>query len=85
MTVNPATLPANAQETFDLDGIATANTANRMLALGQAATDVDFGYDVPADLTITKTDGNLTYTAGTAISYAITATNVGPAAVTGAS
>ena len=41
-TVNPATLPANLAQTFDVDGVATANTAD--LALTASRSDVDFGY-----------------------------------------
>ena len=44
VTVNTATLPDNFIQTFDLDGLATANTAARTLAPAEAATDVDFGY-----------------------------------------
>ncbi|MGB8861559.1 MAG: SdrD B-like domain-containing protein [Ilumatobacteraceae bacterium] len=36
--------PAGVNQTFDLDGIATPNTASTMLTPGQARTDVDFGY-----------------------------------------
>src|SRR6185312_8997492 len=37
-------LPAGYTPTFDLDGIATANTASFTLAAGASRTDVDFGY-----------------------------------------
>jgi uncharacterized protein (DUF2141 family) len=39
-----STLPAGTAPTFDLDGIATANTATFSLTAGQNRTDVDFGY-----------------------------------------
>jgi hypothetical protein len=42
-----STVPAGYAETYDLDGIATANQATLALAAGQNRTDVDFGYSVP--------------------------------------
>ncbi|MFY9821172.1 MAG: SdrD B-like domain-containing protein [Thermoanaerobaculia bacterium] len=39
-----SSLPAGYAPTFDLDGIATANTASFTLNAGQSRTDVDFGY-----------------------------------------
>ncbi len=44
VTVNSATLPAGLTQTFDLDGLATPNTATAPLAEGENRTDVDFGY-----------------------------------------
>jgi uncharacterized repeat protein (TIGR01451 family) len=39
------TPPSNSTQTYDLDGIGTAHTANNIaLALGENRTDVDFGY-----------------------------------------
>jgi len=43
-TVVTSTLPGNVNPTFDLDGLGTANGADRTLADGEAATNVDFGY-----------------------------------------
>ena len=43
-TVKVSGLPAGTAETYDLDGIATANQATFTLAAGQNRTDVDFGY-----------------------------------------
>jgi hypothetical protein len=42
-----ASLPAGVAETYDLDGVATANQATFVLAAGQNRTDVDFGYRTP--------------------------------------
>ena len=39
-----SSLPAGVAETYDLDGIASANQATFTLAAGQHRTDVDFGY-----------------------------------------
>jgi large repetitive protein len=39
-----STLPAGSVETYDLDGVASANQATLTLTAGQARTDVDFGY-----------------------------------------
>ena len=43
-TVKVSGLPAGVSETYDLDGVATANQATFSLAAGQNRTDVDFGY-----------------------------------------
>jgi hypothetical protein len=43
-TVRVASLPAGVSETYDLDGLASANQAAFALAAGQNRTDVDFGY-----------------------------------------
>jgi hypothetical protein len=42
-----SSLPAGSTQTFDLDGVATANQASFALAAGQSRTDVDFGYRIP--------------------------------------
>ncbi len=42
--VDPSTLPAGYSQTFDLDGAATANTADAALAASEVRDDVDFGY-----------------------------------------
>ncbi len=42
--VVPGTLPAGAAQTYDLDGLGTANVASVILGGGQDRTDVDFGY-----------------------------------------
>ena len=39
-----SSLPAGVAETFDLDGVASANQATFTLAAGANRTDVDFGY-----------------------------------------
>jgi hypothetical protein len=43
-TVRVSNLPAGVAETYDLDGVATANQASFTLAAGTSRTDVDFGY-----------------------------------------
>ena len=43
VSVNPATLPANFVQTFDLNG-PLDNSATRTLAVNENAVDVDFGY-----------------------------------------
>jgi hypothetical protein len=43
VTVDPASLPAGTVATFDVDGVATPNTASVILGAGDARTDVDFG------------------------------------------
>src|SRR5206468_5292420 len=48
-----------------------------------SATDTD-ALTPQGDLSVTKTDGSATYTAGTPITYTIVVTNSGPSFVTGA-
>ncbi len=45
-SVRVVNLPAGLMETYDLDGLVTANIASFTLAAGQNRTDVDFGYKV---------------------------------------
>ena len=44
VVVDAGTLPADLAQTFDLDGLATANGATTSLAAGEDRVDVDFGY-----------------------------------------
>jgi hypothetical protein len=44
ITIDPSTLPAGAIQTYDLDGLATPNTATITLDTGEVNLDVDFGY-----------------------------------------
>ena len=91
-------LVSGANITFTLSGTVLSgatgnltNTANVTTPPGvtdptpgnNTGTDTDTP-NPKADLQLTKTDGNLTYTAGNAVSYTIVATNVGPSDVTGA-
>ena len=60
-TVKVSGLPAGTAETFDLDGVATANQATFTLTAGQNRTDVDFGYKNTGsvgDRVWTDTNGN---------------------------
>jgi fimbrial isopeptide formation D2 family protein/uncharacterized repeat protein (TIGR01451 family) len=43
-TVDTASLPNGLTQTYDLDGVNTANQATTSLTAGQNRTDVDFGY-----------------------------------------
>jgi uncharacterized repeat protein (TIGR01451 family) len=52
-------------------------------AANNSATDTD-GVAATADLSVTKTDGVTTATAGGSVTYTITASNAGPSAATGA-
>ena len=42
-----STLPAGMAETYDLDGVASADQATFALAAGASRADVDFGYRIP--------------------------------------
>ncbi len=44
VTIDPSTLPANVNQTFDLDGLGTPNQAILNLGTDQTNLDVDFGY-----------------------------------------
>ncbi|HHL34881.1 MAG TPA: hypothetical protein ENJ30_11000, partial [Desulfobulbaceae bacterium] len=44
VTVDPATLPAGMEETFDIDGTGSADTAQVTIGDNEANLDVDFGY-----------------------------------------
>ena len=44
VAVDASTLPADLAQTFDADGLATANSATVPLAAGENRVDVDFGY-----------------------------------------
>jgi uncharacterized repeat protein (TIGR01451 family)/fimbrial isopeptide formation D2 family protein len=58
--INPATLPSNVTQTFDLNG-PLDNSATRTLTTGENATDVDFGYRGAASIGDTvwyDVDGN---------------------------
>ena len=94
----PVSLVSGANITFTLTGTVLSsatgnltNTANITTPPGvtdptpgnNTATDTDTPNPL-ADLQITKTDGNATYTPGTGITYTIVARNVGPSDVTGA-
>ena len=48
VTVDPLTVPAGYVQTYDLDGIGTANKASFTLTAGQTKLDVDFGYRAPS-------------------------------------
>ncbi len=49
VTVDVMTVPAGYVQTYDLDGIGTANTTAFALAAGQSKLDVDFGYNSPSN------------------------------------
>jgi len=44
ITIDPNTLPAGTIQTYDLDGLATPNTATLTLNTGEVNLKVDFGY-----------------------------------------
>jgi uncharacterized repeat protein (TIGR01451 family) len=70
---------------FNADGkpdLAVATPDQQIFTTGIAAILLNSGCST--DLSITKTDGQTTVTAGTSVTYTITASNAGPAAATGA-
>lgn len=97
VTVN---LPANGQITIVINGIVAAGTTGTLTNVATVnppptvpdpnpSNNTDDDVDNPpsgttTDLSIVKTDGLTEYTPGGAITYTITASNLGPAAVTGA-
>lgn len=78
--VDTTTLPPRVTQTYDLDGIGTANIATATLALGQNRTDVDFGYyqapEAPG-LGITKSADVTDIVPGESVTYTYTITNTG--------
>ncbi len=44
ITVDPTTLPGGMRQSYDIDGIATANIANVVLGYGEDNRNTDFGY-----------------------------------------
>ncbi|MEN6645467.1 MAG: SdrD B-like domain-containing protein [Armatimonadia bacterium] len=78
--VDAATLPPRVTQTYDLDGIGTANIATATLALGQNRTDVDFGYyqapEAPG-LSITKEANVTDIVPGQSVTYTYTITTTG--------
>ena len=44
VAVDPASLPGNVRQTYDLDGLSTPDRATAALAQAEDRTDVDFGY-----------------------------------------
>lgn len=72
--------PAGLAQTYDLDGLGTANAAVRALAAGERADNVDFGYAPPLprpDFTLTKAASIDEGYPGDLVTYVFTVTNTG--------
>lgn len=72
--------PAGLTQTYDLDGLGTANAAARALAAGERADNVDFGYAPPLprpDFTLTKVASIDEGYPGDLVTYVFTVTNTG--------
>ncbi|MEJ7594181.1 MAG: hypothetical protein WKF77_21795 [Planctomycetaceae bacterium] len=83
MTVDVTTLPANDVQTYDLDGLATLNTAVGELAAGQNRRDFDFGYIVSAPgFSLVKTADKTTAAFGESVTYTYVVSNGGTTALT---
>ena len=80
-TIAPSTTGnlANTTTVTAGPGANEANTSNN------SATDTDTQGTSIANLAVTKTNGQTTYVAGTAVSYTITVSNAGPSTATGVS
>ena len=78
-TINPGATGTlvNTATVIHGAGSTDTNPAN------DSATDTDTRGTAQVDLAITKTDGQLTYVPGTAITYTIAVTNAGPSTATG--
>jgi uncharacterized repeat protein (TIGR01451 family)/fimbrial isopeptide formation D2 family protein len=83
ISVDPTTVPVGLAAVFDLDGAATADTATAPLADGETRLDLDFGYQLQADLAIDKShtgDFAIGLEAdGVTNTWTIEVTNLGPA------
>ncbi len=91
VAVTTTTLPGGLAETYDLDGIATANTTAVSLAANENRTDVDFGYKASGSIgdriwLDTLANGDGTYDAGNDVpipGVAVTVTYLGQDGVPG--
>ena len=78
VTIDATTLPANYVQIYDLDGLATLNTAVGELAAGQNRTDFDFGYVASAPgFSLVKTADKATAAFGESVTYTYLVTNNG--------
>jgi hypothetical protein len=83
VALDPATLGGTTTQTYDLDGLATANTATTVLATGQHRTDVDFGYvGTTPGFGIDKTAGTANAAPGEPVTYTYKVSNTGSQALT---
>ena len=83
VTVDPTTLGGTLSQTYDLDGITTADTAVATLGSGQNRTDVDFGYVRSADgFTIDKVADKASVGPNLPVTYTYTVNNTGTTAIT---
>jgi uncharacterized repeat protein (TIGR01451 family) len=72
VAVDTATLPAGMLNRVDPDAV-NDGASTVVLAAGAAVTDQDYGYVTPqVDLTVAKSDGNVTATPGSTVTYTIT-------------
>ncbi|MCP3975052.1 MAG: DUF11 domain-containing protein, partial [bacterium] len=76
VAVDVSSLPADLQETFDIDG-GLDSIASVTVTAGGNATDVDFGYAVTYDLELIKTDSG-DVRPGDTLTYSLLVTNLGP-------
>ena len=78
VSVDASTLPANYVQTYDLDGLSSANTALGELTSGQNRTDFDFGYVASAPgFKLVKTADKTTVGYGQAVTYTYEVFNTG--------
>ena len=78
VTIDATTVPANYVQTYDLDGLATLNTAVGELAAGQKRADFDFGYMASAPgFSLVKTANKATAAFGESVTYTYFVTNNG--------
>jgi hypothetical protein len=78
VSVDTATLPVNYAQTYDLDGLATPNSALGELASAQNRTDFDFGYVASAPgFALVKTASVATPAVGQPVTYTYTVSNTG--------
>ena len=77
VAIDTTTVPSGMQPIYDLDG-RTDHLTDVGLTIGQARTDVDFGYVVPQiNMAIVKGDAGVTATPGGTLIYTLSYSNVG--------
>ncbi|MCB1029049.1 MAG: DUF11 domain-containing protein [Microthrixaceae bacterium] len=76
-------VPAGYLPTGDLDGVASPSTATATLGAGQNRLDVDFGYQLQADLALTKVVDEAARLSGEQATFRLDVLNNGPAPAVG--
>jgi uncharacterized repeat protein (TIGR01451 family) len=84
ITVDPAGIPANTLASLDPDGVLDLTTQVLLTTANPEVEDLDFGWVIAApDLSLVKTDNDVTARPGDVIAYTLTYGNTGTVPATG--